>query len=304
MRAERFVGRLLEDVPARTGLEPTLQSDRSPYAVKMGTPVSGARWSNCSVASRPSMSGMRRSMITRPAGAALRGRPRTLRRTPRRSRGCAPSATREAKGLANDLVVVCDEAGDLVGHSAILRPCRRVPAPPTRQESWRGADVRGERLRGLGAAAVARRTGSRIGPGRRGAGYARDAKSASYRRTSSGQSRASASRKCSRTRAAGERRSPRSSARRRLARHARRSRAAWDRRRDPGGSARSPRRRRCPPRPVDGSLRAGSRVGRFPAPSSARRVRRAWEARGTPPRRLATTPAAGRRCREPRAARA
>ena len=38
--------------------------------------------------------------------------------------------------------------------------------------------------------------------------------------------------------------------------------------------------------------------------SSARRVRRAWEARGRPRRRLATTPAAGRLCREPRAARA
>src|SRR6187431_218697 len=57
-------GASLRMYPRAPDSRPRWRSDRSPYAVKMSTPVVGARSRSCSVASRPSMSGMRRSMIT------------------------------------------------------------------------------------------------------------------------------------------------------------------------------------------------------------------------------------------------
>ena len=81
---ERRVRRFLEDVALRARLEPRPSSDRSLYAVKISTAVSGTLSRISFVASRPSMPGIRTSMITTLGAAARRARRRRRRPRPRR----------------------------------------------------------------------------------------------------------------------------------------------------------------------------------------------------------------------------
>ncbi len=130
-RAEqRLVRRLLEDVAARARLEPALE--QRALAVRGededGGPGHASR-AITSVASSPSMSGMRRSMIT------TSGRRRSVSATAdapsdaspiTRIRGERESARR--RPFADDLVVVRDQAGDLIGHAGFYEALRAVPA--------------------------------------------------------------------------------------------------------------------------------------------------------------------------------
>ena len=137
---------------------PRWRSDRSPYAVKRSRQLSPApSRSSVSVASSPSMSGIRRSMITTSGSAPLgeRNRGRTVRRfadhaDPRASGKCQARAS-----PAHDLVVVGDETRDLVGHrrftariGSFLLSCRGPMVPLRPPPSSSGTVNAARALRG------------------------------------------------------------------------------------------------------------------------------------------------------------
>ena len=137
--------RLLEDVPARTGLEPTLQE--RPLAVCGEDEDAGLGRALEQLLGRLEPVHVGHAQVhdhdVRPAPLCEGDRGRSVGRLadhadPRRAR------QREAKALANDLVVVCDEAGDLVGHSAILRrvSARSCTASHGKRELARGRSAR------------------------------------------------------------------------------------------------------------------------------------------------------------------
>ena len=98
-RTRRPVRSLLEDVALGAGLEPAAEEDRSEYAVKISTLVSGSCSESWRVASSPSMPGHPdiHDHDVRLA-AERRGRSRSPRRTPRRPRGCGAPARATGAG--------------------------------------------------------------------------------------------------------------------------------------------------------------------------------------------------------------
>ena len=114
--------RLLEDVAARAGLEPALE--QRALAVRGEDEDAGVRRLLEHLLGRLEAVHVRHAQIHDHDVRAAPLRQRDGRRAVGRLADHADARRareREAKALADDLVVVGDEAGDLVGHEAILR---------------------------------------------------------------------------------------------------------------------------------------------------------------------------------------
>ena len=155
---------------------PRASSERSLKAVKIRTAVSGACSRICFVASRPSMPGMRTSMIT--TSGLRRSTSATALLAVGRLADHADvrrAREREPKPLADDLVVVDDQARDLLRHARDHRvgcwpshapaPAARPPAAARARTPPPVADAVPLRA----SSATVRRTGSdlRLRAGRR-----------------------------------------------------------------------------------------------------------------------------------------
>ena len=283
---ERLVGRLLEDVAARARLEAALEE--RPLAVRGEDQDRGPGDALEEHLGRLEAVHVRHAQVhDHDVGPPSLGQRDGRRAVGRLADDADPrrAGEREAETLAHDLVVVGDQAGDLIGHAGdSTRRLGRAPASDGERELLGSARCRRRRVR-----RGRRRIGVLVGSVRaraldrsatRPAGTREPRRAARSARPRSGQSRGERLEEvlaCPGTEVDDVRPD---------APRACRPRLADDRlellragRRGRGGSAPCRPRRRCPPRRGAGPPRGGCGAARSRARSSARRARRGWGSR-------------------------